>query len=77
MDFDGDMQNNEFGDIVLGVGSIFCSPERVSIPQTFSLLEPCSNNVAEYIALIMVLDLALESGIDILAVYGDSQLIIK
>ena len=33
--------------------------------------------MAEYTVLFMGLELALESGIDILAVYGDSQLIIK
>ena len=77
MHFDEATRTNEFGEIVLGVGIIFCSPERKYIPYSFSLLGPCSNNAVEYTALIMGLELALESGIDILAVYGDSQLIIK
>ena len=77
MHFDGAMRTNEFRETILGVLIIFCSPERVYIPHSFSLLEPCSNNAAKYTALIMGFELALESGIDILAIYGDSQLIIK
>ena len=62
---------------MLGVEIILCSPERIYIPHSFSLLEPCSNKVAEYTTLIMGLQLALESSIDILVVYGVSQLIIE
>ena len=40
------------------------------------MLEPCSNNAVEYTALIMRLEIALESGINIQVVYEDSQLII-
>ncbi|KAJ8622006.1 hypothetical protein MRB53_030535 [Persea americana] len=47
------------------------------IPHAFSLLEPCSNNAAEYQALIIGLKLALESGITMLEAFGDSQLIIN
>lgn len=54
MCFDGDTWTNEFEEMVLGVGIISCSPERVYIPHSFSLLEHCSNNMAEYTALIMV-----------------------
>ena len=43
------------------------------IPHAFSLLEPCSNNVVEYQALIVELELALESGITMLEVLEDSQ----
>ena len=77
MHLDGATQTNEFGETVLGVGIIFYSLERVYIPHSFPLLELCSNNAAKYTALITRLELAMESGIDILAVYGDSQLIIK
>ena len=45
------------------------------IQHAFSLLEPCSDNAAEYQALILGLELAFESGITILEVLGDSQLI--
>lgn len=46
MYFDGATQTNEVGETVSGVEIIFCSPGRVYIPRSFSLLEPCSNNVA-------------------------------
>ena len=77
MHFDGAAGANEFGETISCVQIIFCSSERIYIPHSFSLLEPCSNNRAEYIALITGLELQLEFSIDILAVYGDSQLIIK
>ncbi|XXG41869.1 hypothetical protein AAC387_Pa01g2243 [Persea americana] len=47
------------------------------ISHAFSLLEPCSNNVAEYQALIVGLGLALESSITTLEAFGDSQLIVN
>ncbi|KAJ8624359.1 hypothetical protein MRB53_032889 [Persea americana] len=47
------------------------------IPHAFSLLEPCSNNVVEYQALIVGLELALKSGITMLEAFGDSQLIVN
>lgn len=52
MCFDGATRTNEFKEGVSGVGIILCSPKRVYIPHS-SLLEPCSNNSAEYTALIM------------------------
>lgn len=48
-----------------------------SITQAFSLLKPCSNTAAEYQALIIGLELALESCITMLEAFGDSQLIIN
>ena len=65
MHFDGATRTNEFGETVSRVGIILCSLERIYILHSFSLLEQCSSNVVEYTALIMVLELALESGIDI------------
>ena len=46
------------GKIVAGVGVIFVSPENHVLPRTFSLTEPCSNNVTEYNALLIGLHLA-------------------
>lgn len=77
MYFDGATRTNEFREMVSRVGIIFFSPKRVYIPYSFSFLEPYSNNVAEYTALIMRLELVLEYSINILRVYSDSQLIIK
>jgi len=46
------------------------------MPYSFSLLKTCSNNVAEYEALIVSLELAIEIRIDQLEMFSDSQLII-
>ena len=40
------------------------------------LSELCSNNVAEYQALVLGLEMAIEMGIKDIEVYGDSKLII-
>ena len=53
--------------------SVFITPSGGLIPYSFSLLSLCSNNMAEYEALII----GLEMHIDSLQVFGDSQLIIK
>ena len=46
-------------------------------PYSFTLNKLCSNNVAEYQALILGLQMATGMGIKDLYVYGDSQLIIN
>jgi len=56
---------------------MFVIPLGGLIPYSFSLLEIYLNNVAEYEALIIVLELTLEIRVDQLAVFGDSQLIIQ
>ena len=40
-------------------------------------MEPCSNNVVEYNALLIGLPLAYENGVRYLEAYGDSKLIIN
>ncbi|MBY3556089.1 ribonuclease HI family protein, partial [Modestobacter lapidis] len=77
MYFDGATRTNEKGNQISGIGILFVSPDKYMIPHAFSLLEPCSNNAAEYQALIVGLELALESGITVLEAFGDSQLIIN
>ena len=47
------------------------------IPLAFSLLELCSNNAAEYQALIVGLELPLKSGITMLEAFRDSQLMVN
>ncbi|XXG62733.1 hypothetical protein AAC387_Pa05g1046 [Persea americana] len=47
------------------------------IPHAFLLLEPCSNSAAEFQALIIGLELALDSGITMLEAFGNSQLIVN
>jgi len=60
-----------------GAGVIFMSSQGEVLPHSFTLFELCSNNVAEYQALIVGLEMALEMGITRLDVYGDSKLIIN
>ena len=47
------------------------------LPFSFVLSEPCSNNVAEYQALIASLQMALDMKILYLEVYGNSKLVIN
>jgi ribonuclease HI len=61
-----------------GAGLVFRCPSGETLYHSFSLLkEECSNNEAEYEALIFSLLLALSMNIHSLHVYGDSQLIIR
>ncbi|XP_075665479.1 uncharacterized protein LOC142635160 [Castanea sativa] len=57
-----------------GAGVVFVSPQKQVLPFAFVLSEPCSNNVAEYQALITSLQIALDMKISYLEVYGDSKL---
>ena len=67
--FDGATRTNEKGKPISGIGILFVIPDKYMIPHTFSLLEPCLNNAAEY--------QPLESGITMLKAFGDSQLIVS
>lgn len=60
-----------------GAGIVLISPEKHMLPYSFALSELCSNNVAEYQALIIGLQIALEIGVSFIEVYGDSKLIIN
>ena len=44
--------------VVAGVGVVLISPDDYVIPRAFSLTEPCSNNVAEYNALLIGMQIA-------------------
>ncbi|CAL8989853.1 unnamed protein product [Prunus brigantina] len=70
--FDGAARRNG-----AGAGLVFITPSGGLIPYSFSLLALCSNNVAEYEALIIGLEIALEMHIDGLQAYGDSQLVVR
>ncbi|CAL9019529.1 unnamed protein product [Prunus brigantina] len=59
------------------VGLVFITPSEGLIPYSLSLLALCSNNVTEYEALIIGLEIALEMYIDCLQAYGDSQLVVR
>ncbi|KAL6291692.1 hypothetical protein ACE6H2_009202 [Prunus campanulata] len=60
-----------------GAGVVFITPSGGLIPYSFSLMTLCSNNIAEYEALIIGLEIALEMSINCLHAFGDSQLIVK
>ncbi|KAM1335764.1 hypothetical protein ACFX2H_039806 [Malus domestica] len=60
-----------------GAGVVFMSPQRQILPYSFQLSELCSNNVAEYQALIIGLQMAINMEITALEIYGDSKLIIN
>ncbi|KAL2944011.1 Gypsy retrotransposon integrase-like protein 1 [Bienertia sinuspersici] len=59
-----------------GAGIVLVSPEKHILPYSFTLTHQCSNNVAEYQALILGLEMAKEMGICDVDIYGDSKLVI-
>ena len=73
--FDGASRTSPKGHIVAGVGVVLVSPQNYVIPRAVSLTEPCSNNVAEYNALLIGMQFADEIGVKNLEAYGDSKLI--
>ncbi|XP_020270743.1 uncharacterized protein LOC109845905 [Asparagus officinalis] len=77
MFFDGTSRVGTSGSIVVGVGVVLTSLPNHVLPRAFSLTEPCTNNLAEYNALLIGLELARELEIKHLEAYGDSQLIVK
>src|SRR3954471_24154567 len=60
-----------------GIGIVLISPQNHVIPRSFSLTEPCTNNVAEYNALLIGLQLAHQLGVRNLQAYGDSKLVVN
>ncbi|KAG8490555.1 hypothetical protein CXB51_013674 [Gossypium anomalum] len=59
-----------------GIGAVLVSPNGYHYPFTCKLDFDCTNNMAEYETCIMGLQAAIERGIRILEVYGDSALVI-
>lgn len=53
------------------------SPQKHAIPRAFLLTEPCSNNAAQYIALLIGLEFAKKVGAKNVEAYGDSMLIVN
>ena len=60
-----------------GAGVVFVSPQRQILLYSFSLSELYSNNVTEYQALIIGLQMAIEMGILQLEIFRDSKLVIN
>nr|XP_027071991.1 uncharacterized protein LOC113696809 [Coffea arabica] len=60
-----------------GAGVVFYTPEADILPYSFTLTRRCSNNVAEYQALILGLETAVDMKQLHLRVYGDSKLVVN
>jgi ribonuclease HI len=60
-----------------GAGLVFVTPEGGIMRHSLALTEPCTNNEAEYEALIAGLELSIELEIKAVRTFGDSQLIIN
>ncbi|KAA0059905.1 uncharacterized protein E5676_scaffold184G001210 [Cucumis melo var. makuwa] len=60
-----------------GASIVLISPEKHMLSYSFALAELCSNNVAEYQALIIGLQMPLEIRVSFIEIYGDSKLIIN
>ena len=71
------MRTGPQGHVIAGVGIVLISPQNYVIPRAFSLTEPCSNNVVEYNALLIGMQIADEIGVKNLEAYGDSKLIVN
>lgn len=70
--FDGSYTNHGSG-----VGILFITPQGDVIPKSFRINFPCTNNMAEYEALLIGLRKVVQWKIQELQVYGDSQLIVN
>lgn len=58
-------------------GILFITPQRYSLPKSYKILFPYTNNIIEYESLINGTKIAIEWCVDELKVFGDSQLIIN
>ena len=60
-----------------GAGVVFVTSEGHVLPYSFTLMEVCSNNVAEYQALLLGLRMAVDIKQRHLQIYGDSKMVIN
>ncbi|XP_070015488.1 uncharacterized protein [Nicotiana sylvestris] len=60
-----------------GAGVVFVTSQGEVLPYSFTLMQLCSNNVAEYQVLILGLEMAVEMKRLQLQVFGDSQLVVN
>ncbi|XP_020272527.1 uncharacterized protein LOC109847707 [Asparagus officinalis] len=67
--FDGASRANPHGAITTGVRVVLVSPNGHVIPRGFSLIEPCTNNVAEYNTLLLGMQFVEELNIRHLEAY--------
>jgi ribonuclease HI len=60
-----------------GVGIVLTTPSREAFYYSYRLEYHCTNNIVEYEALILGLNLAIDKGVTYLRVKGDSDLIVS
>ncbi|XP_074300412.1 uncharacterized protein LOC141631672 [Silene latifolia] len=60
-----------------GAGIVFVTPQKHLMPYSFTLTQLCTNNMAEYQALILGLQMAIEIGVRDMDIYGDSKLVVN
>nr|XP_027090348.1 uncharacterized protein LOC113711380 [Coffea arabica] len=60
-----------------GAGIVFVTPDGGILLYSFTLSHHCSNNVAEYQALILGLEIAVDMEQLDIQIYGDSQLVVN
>ncbi|GMP78570.1 hypothetical protein CsSME_00034472 [Camellia sinensis var. sinensis] len=60
-----------------GAGIVLVSPNQTEVNLSYKLDFKCSNNEAEYEALILGLMAALDLGVSLLCIKGDSNLVVK
>ena len=60
-----------------GAGVVFITSQEEILPFSFTLKQCCSNNVAEYQALVLGLEMAVDMKQLHLQVFGDFQLVIN
>ncbi|XP_074293723.1 uncharacterized protein LOC141620863 [Silene latifolia] len=60
-----------------GAGVVFVTPQNHLMPYSFTLTQLCSNNMAEYQALILGLQMAIEIGVRDMDINGDSKLVVN
>ncbi|XP_070021614.1 uncharacterized protein [Nicotiana sylvestris] len=61
----------------VGIGAILISPTGQHYPATARLRFFCTNNIAEYEACIMGMNMAIDQDVEELLITGDSDLIIR
>jgi len=75
--FNGASRTGPERNVDADVGVVLIFSHSYVIPRAFSLTEPCSNNMTEYYALLIGMQLAEEIDVKHLEAYCDSKLIVN